>query len=97
MVALEPGEPLLLYVMATGEVVIMVLVTERPELQQPHVPKGDPIAGSRSQDPDPTEGSGDKEATGSHLPEPTPSPEPHIGFYLPEATSGPENQVAPGS
>jgi hypothetical protein len=31
MVALEPGEPLLLYIMATAEVVSMVLVAERPE------------------------------------------------------------------
>jgi hypothetical protein len=30
MVAPEPGEPLLLYIVATSEVVSMVLVTERP-------------------------------------------------------------------
>jgi hypothetical protein len=31
MVALEPSEPLLLYIVATAEVVSMVLVAERPE------------------------------------------------------------------
>jgi hypothetical protein len=32
MVALQPGKPLLLYVMTTVEVVSMVLVVEQPEL-----------------------------------------------------------------
>jgi hypothetical protein len=37
-------------------------------------------------------GSGDKEVAGSQLTEPTPSPKPHIGSYLPKAVSGPEGQ-----
>jgi hypothetical protein len=48
MVALEPTEPLLLYIAATTEVLSMVLVMERPEPQQTQVPKGAPAAGSRS-------------------------------------------------
>jgi hypothetical protein len=53
MVAPEPGEPLLLYIAATAEVVSMVLVVEQPEPQQPQALKGAPTTGSRSQDPDP--------------------------------------------
>jgi hypothetical protein len=48
MVALEPGEPLLLYIVALAEVVSMVLVAERPEPQQPQMLKGAPAAGSGS-------------------------------------------------
>jgi hypothetical protein len=48
MVALEPGEPLLLYIMATIEVVSMVLVTEWPEPRQPQTLKGAPAVGSGS-------------------------------------------------
>jgi hypothetical protein len=59
VVAPEPDEPLLLYVAATAAVVSMVLVAERPKLQQR------PAAGSGSQNSDPAEGPGHKEATGS--------------------------------
>jgi hypothetical protein len=48
MVALEPSEPLLLYIVATTEVVSMVLVVELLEPQQPQALKGAPIVGSRS-------------------------------------------------
>jgi hypothetical protein len=67
MVALEPSEPLLLYIMATVEVVSMVLVAEHLEPKQPRALKGTPAAGSSSKD---------QEAFGSHLLEPTLSPEP---------------------
>jgi hypothetical protein len=40
MVALEPSEPLLLYIATTAEVVSKVLVAERQEPQQPQVSKG---------------------------------------------------------
>jgi hypothetical protein len=53
MVALELGEPLLLYIAATTEVMSMVLVTERLEPQQPQVPKGALAVISGSQDPNP--------------------------------------------
>jgi hypothetical protein len=56
MVALKPGEPLVLYITITIEVVSMVLVAEQPKPQQPQVPKGALVAGSRSQDPDPIGG-----------------------------------------
>jgi hypothetical protein len=52
--------------------------------------------GSGSQDLDPIEGLGDKEVVGSQLREPTPSPKPHVGSQLPEATSDLENQDALG-
>jgi hypothetical protein len=52
MVAPEPSEPLLLYIMATAEVLSMVLVAERPE-PQPQVLKGASASDSGSQDPEP--------------------------------------------
>jgi hypothetical protein len=61
MVAPEPGEPLKLYIAATTGVKSMVLVTEPPEPKQPQALKGAPVAKSRSQDPDPAEGSWDQE------------------------------------
>jgi hypothetical protein len=76
MVAPEPSEPLLLYIAAIAEVVSLVLITERPNPQEPQVAKGASAGGSRSQDPDPIGELGKKEAAGSQLPEPTPSPEP---------------------
>jgi hypothetical protein len=53
MVALELGEPLLLYITTTTEDVGMVLVTEQPKPQQPQVPMGAPTVDSGSQDLDP--------------------------------------------
>jgi hypothetical protein len=38
MVALEPGEPLLLYIMATTDVMSMVLVVERPDPKAEEAP-----------------------------------------------------------
>jgi hypothetical protein len=46
MVALEPGEPLLLYITTTADAISMVLVTEQPELALRQVPKGDATSGS---------------------------------------------------
>jgi hypothetical protein len=94
MVAPKPSERLLLYIVATAEVVSMVLVIERPEPKQPQVLKGAPAAESGSQDPDPTEGPRDQEASGSQLPKPTQSLEPQIGSRLAEVSSGPEDQEA---
>jgi hypothetical protein len=56
LVALEPDEPLLLYIMATAEVMSMVLVVERPKPKQPQALKGANTTGSGSQDSDPAEG-----------------------------------------
>jgi hypothetical protein len=94
MVALEPGKPLLLYVVATTEVMSMVLVIERPEPRQHQALKGAPVADSGFQDPNPAGGPVDKMAFGSQILEPTLSPEPQIGSQLPEAASGPEDQGA---
>jgi hypothetical protein len=48
MVAPKPDEPLLLYIMATTEVVSIVLVTEQPEPKHPQALKGAPAARSRT-------------------------------------------------
>jgi hypothetical protein len=48
MVALEPGEPLLLYIAATSEVVSMVLVAERPDPHNTHELRGSSADGSGS-------------------------------------------------
>jgi hypothetical protein len=48
MVALKPGEHLLLYIAAITEVVSMVLVTEWLKPKQPKALKGAPAAVSRS-------------------------------------------------
>jgi hypothetical protein len=48
MVALEPGEPLLLYITATAKAVSMVLVAEQPEPLQPQETKVTPVNGSGS-------------------------------------------------
>jgi hypothetical protein len=65
MVSLEHGEPLLLYIVVTTEVVSMVLIVERPEPQQPQAQKGAPADDSRSQDLDTEGGPRDKESYGS--------------------------------
>jgi hypothetical protein len=56
MVALEPGEHLLFYIMAKDEAVSMVLVIERPEPKQPQALMGAPTARSGSQDSNPADG-----------------------------------------
>jgi dsDNA-binding SOS-regulon protein len=53
MVALEPGEPLLVYFTATTEVVSMVLVAERSKPPQPQEIKEASANGSGSQDTEP--------------------------------------------
>jgi hypothetical protein len=51
MVAPEPGEPLLLYIVATSEAVSMVLVAERPDPHTLHELGSSSADGSGSQDP----------------------------------------------
>jgi hypothetical protein len=48
MVALKPGEPLLLYITATVEVMSMVLVAERSKPKQPQALKGAHVVRSKS-------------------------------------------------
>jgi hypothetical protein len=65
MVALEPGEPLLLYNAVTVEVISMVLFMERLELHQLQEPKGSTAGSLGSQDPKPMEEARAKEVVGS--------------------------------
>jgi hypothetical protein len=65
MVAPKPGEPLLLYIMATSEAVSMVLVAERPDPHSTHEFWSSSIDGSGSQDPRPMEKPRAIAATGS--------------------------------
>jgi hypothetical protein len=97
MVALQPGDPLLLYIAAIAEVVSMVLVTEWPDPKQPQALKGAPAVRSRSPDLNPAKGTRVQEASRSQLLEPTLSPETQIRSQLPEVPSGPTDQEAPGS
>jgi hypothetical protein len=69
MVALEPGELLLLYIVASAEAVSMVLVAERPDPHSPHEFGSSSVSGSWSQDLGPAEDPRAGEATGSQLPE----------------------------
>jgi hypothetical protein len=65
MVALEPGEPLLLYITATAKVVSMVLDAERPNPHTPHKLGSSSAGGSGSQDPGPMKEPRAGEAVGS--------------------------------
>jgi hypothetical protein len=65
MVAPEPSEPLLLYIMATSEAVSVVLVTKRPDPHNLHELGSSSTDGSGSQDPGPTEDLGATDGSGS--------------------------------
>jgi hypothetical protein len=65
MVAPEPGEPLLLYIVATSEVVTMVLVVERPDPHSTHEFRSSSADDSGSQNPRPVEEPRAIAATGS--------------------------------
>jgi hypothetical protein len=78
MVALEPGEPLLLYSTVTAEAVRWVPVTEQPEPLQLHAPKEAATRGSGSQDTEPVEEPRNKQAIGTQEPEAPPSPNPQF-------------------
>jgi hypothetical protein len=88
MVASEPGEPLLLYITTTVEVVSMVLVVERPEAQQHQVSKGASVGGYGSQDPEPAEEPIVEEAVGSQSPEASLAPEHLVRSQSPQAHLG---------
>jgi hypothetical protein len=65
MVAPEPGEPLLLYIAATPEVVSMVLVAERPDPHDLHELGSSSVDRSGSQDPRLAEEPGAADESGS--------------------------------
>jgi hypothetical protein len=71
MVAPKPGEPLLLYIVATSEVVSMVLITERLDPHGLHELVSSSTDGSDSQDPGPAEEPRPADGLGS--------PEPRAG------------------
>jgi hypothetical protein len=96
MVAPEPSEPLLLYIVATTEAVSMVLVTERQDPHSPHELASSSTIGSGSQDLGPPEEPRTEWATGSQLPEICPAHD-NIGSQPPEAASGPHDQTVVGS
>jgi hypothetical protein len=52
-VALEPGEPLLLYIVATADAMSMVLVTERLEPHRQQEPEAEEASGSQPQEAHP--------------------------------------------
>jgi hypothetical protein len=68
MVALEPGEPLLLYITATSEAVSMVLVAERPDPHTLHEIRSSSADGSGSLNPRPAEEPGAANGSGSQDP-----------------------------
>jgi hypothetical protein len=74
MVAPEPGEPLLLYIVATSEDVSMVLVAEQSDPHGLHELGSSSTDRSGSQDPGPVEEPG--AANGSGSPDPEPADEP---------------------
>jgi hypothetical protein len=65
MVAPEPGEPLLLYIVATSEVMSMVLVAERPDPHTLQELERSSVNGSGSLDPRPAEEPGAADGSGS--------------------------------
>jgi hypothetical protein len=97
MVALEPGEPLLLYIVATAEAVSMVLVAERPEPCQHQEPRNASTSGSRSQGLELVKQPRVEEVVGSQLLDVSPA-QAHggtntaIGSQLSEVTSGLDDQ-----
>jgi hypothetical protein len=88
MVALEPSEPLLLYITATAEFDSLVLVAERLD-PQPQVPKAALARGSGSKDSEPM-----GEVVGSQLPEPSLAHETQIGSQSLEPIPGPLGHTA---
>jgi hypothetical protein len=69
MLALEPSEPLLLYIVATSEAMSMVLVAERPGPHSPLELRSSSTDGLGSQDLGPTEEPRIVGASGSQPPE----------------------------
>jgi hypothetical protein len=82
MVAPEPSEPLLLYIVATSEAMSMMLVAERPDPHNLHELGSSSTDGSGSQDQRRTE---------------EPAAIPAAGSQSSEAATGPPNQTVMGS
>jgi hypothetical protein len=82
MVAPEPGEPLLLYIVATSEAMSMVLVAKWPDPHGLHELGSSSAGGLGSQDPGPVE---------------EPGANPAAGSQSPKAVTGPPDQTVVGS
>jgi hypothetical protein len=96
MVALEPGETLLLYIAATAEAVSMVLIAERSNPHNPHELGSFTTDDSRSQDPGPSKEPRTMGPAGSQLLEICPSHD-DTGSQPPDAALGPHDQTVVGS
>jgi hypothetical protein len=92
MVAPEPDEPLLLYIMATSEGVSMMLVAEQPDPHDLHELGSSSVDGSGSQDPGPTEEPGAADGSGSPNPRLADESGAADGSQSPEVTHGPPDQ-----
>jgi hypothetical protein len=99
MVALEPGEPLLLYIAATSEAISMVLVTEQKGPHGLHELGSSSADGSGSQDPGPAEEPGVVDGSRSHDLGPTEEPgaDAAVGSQPLEVATGPPDQGVSGS
>jgi hypothetical protein len=96
MVALEPGEPLLLYITATTEAVSMVLVDECPDPIPPHELRSSSARGLGCQVLRSTEDAGARESARSQLPDDSPA-HGDTGSQCPEAISGLDDKMDMGS
>jgi hypothetical protein len=96
VVAPEPGEPLLLYIMATAEAVSIVLVTERPDPLATHEHGSSSASGLRPRDPGPARRPEVGQTVGSQLPEVIPA---HGGTRSqpPETMSDPRGKAVIGA
>jgi hypothetical protein len=97
MVAPEPGEPLLLYIMATSEAVSMVLVAERPDPHNTHKLGSSSTDGLGSQDPGPVEEAGAIAVVGSQSPEAVAGPHDQavVGFRTSEVSPDAKDRELP--
>jgi hypothetical protein len=85
MVAPEPGEPLLWYIVVMAKAVSLVLVAERSKPPQPQEIKEASVNGSGSQGPKPTGSPEVGVAAGSHLPKASLAPKHQV---RPDNTTG---------
>jgi hypothetical protein len=96
VVAPEPGEPLLLYIMATTEAVSMVLLTERPDPLAIHEHGSSSASGSGSQDQGPVEKLKAGQTVRSQHPEVIPA-HGDTESQPPETASGPRDKTVTGA
>jgi hypothetical protein len=96
VVALEPGEPLLLYIAVTAEAVSMVLVIERPDPQAAHEHGSSSASGSGFRDPGTAGRLEAGQTAGSQLPAVIPTHD-DTGSQHPETASDPRGKAVTGA